>query len=168
MQTEGLPDFFEAVAAGGVGLRHGAVAFGLFDEMGQRWRSSPTLCAGDFRVDGFALGLLWQRLGKVIIAQVKLTFQVVPDAGQADASAHMVNVRGGGRGRLTAKLGEQPSALEPLGWRHAAHRGAVNTKLDINMGYPFSSLWPLLTDIACPTTSLYVTGVVTIACSTSL
>ena len=140
MQTEGLPDFFEAVAAGGVGLRHGAVAFGLFDEMGQRWRSSPTLCAGDFRVDGFALGLLWQRLGKVIIAQVKLTFQVVPDAGQADASAHMVNVRGGGRGRLTAKLGEQPSALEPLGWRHAAHRGAVNTKLDINRGYPFSSL----------------------------
>lgn len=77
---------------------------------GQRWRSSPTLCAGDFCVDGFALGLLWQRLGKVIIAQVKLTFQVVPDAGQANASAYMVNVCGSGR--LTAKLGEQPSALE--------------------------------------------------------
>jgi hypothetical protein len=46
--------------------------------------------AGDFCVDAFALGLLWQRLGKVIIAQVKLTFQVVPDAGQADASAHRV------------------------------------------------------------------------------
>jgi hypothetical protein len=43
------------------------------------------------------LGLLWQRLGKVIIAQVKLTFQVAPNAGQADASAHMVNVRGDGR-----------------------------------------------------------------------
>jgi hypothetical protein len=56
LQTEGLSDFFEAVRGG---------------------------FAGNYCVGGFALSLLLRRLGKVIIAQVKLAFQVVPDAGQA-------------------------------------------------------------------------------------
>lgn len=58
MQAEGLSNFLEAIAAGGVGLRHGAVALGQRDEMGQRWRGSPTLRAGDFCV-GVSAALPW-------------------------------------------------------------------------------------------------------------
>lgn len=92
MQAEGLGDFLEAVAAGGVGLRHGAVALRQRGEMCQWWPCGPPLRFWSFRLAGLALGVLLQRFGKVVIAQVKLAFQVAPYAGQADTGAHMVDV----------------------------------------------------------------------------
>ena len=120
-----MADVFETVATRGVGLGHGAVALGQGDKMGERWRSGPALGARDFGLAELALGLLLQAACKVLIAQIQLTFQFIPDAGQADTGAHMVDVSGNGRDRLTAKLGQQPAGLEPLGRLHAAHHRAI-------------------------------------------
>jgi hypothetical protein len=91
MHTIGSANVLDAVAASGVHLHHGAFALKQFGEVSHRWSGAAALTARNLKGKRLASAALRQLLRKISVTQIELIFQLLPHAGQANASAHMVH-----------------------------------------------------------------------------